>query len=701
MKVQSWEELVEAARAAFDATFDAEERDYKLAIAPAVREVIASAKTSDKWFDEFSRVHHRTFAGEKYNLTNWRQLDWLKRWSAAAPEDVRDAVAMFGTSEPDPGVRFERFADAAGGAVDAGQVPNAPAIVIAFGALFNFAMAPSELPMIRTRAFETIERSVGFRSVSGLTVSERYAAHREFAGEARQRFEGAGIPIRDMVDVQGLLWRQWLAESETPQGNGDGGDGGVLLDRRVWWVCQGHTYVVSRDGGYLWAPRVDKAGHSKAFWDSLAEVDPDDLVLHYSGGSVRAVGTVTAKASSADRPREFTESEPWKTEGLRLPVSYRELPVPIALSMIPVEWRVPEAGAFTAAGGVKQGYLYSLSDTFVRRLAGRFPELELGDVLAGGTGDGTGRAYVEPSFEAIEPAIAERGLRIGTQTLRRYHLSLKTRGFVVLSGLSGSGKTWLAELYAEVVGAQALLVSVAPNWTTNEDLLGYLDPITSKYRHTPFSQFLLDAAEEYTRAKAETRAARPFHLILDEMNLARVEYYFARFLSAMEVRTRQGTATLELAVGQEALLTPNLKFVGTVNVDETTHGFADKVYDRAQLIEIPVDEDAIIQHIGQAPHAEPLLTVWRIVRPVAPFAFRVVDEIASYIREAERIGAADTALDEQVLQKVLPKIKGTDLRCQAALEALVGLGSEQLPLSHAKASAMLEGFRTHGFVSFF
>jgi MoxR-like ATPase len=310
-------------------------------------------------------------------------------------------------------------------------------------------------------------------------------------------------------------------------------------------------------------------------------------------------------------------------------------------------------------------------------------------------------AYDEPPFEVIRSEIAEHGLKIDAQTLRRYHLSLRTRGFVVLSGLSGSGKTWLAELYAEVVGARALLVAVAPNWTTNEDLLGYLDPLSSKYRHTPFSQFLLEAADEYTRAAADDHTARPFHLILDEMNLARVEYYFARFLSAMEVRARAGTATLELAVDHEALLTPNLKFIGTVNVDETTQGFADKVYDRAQLIEIGVDEDAIQEHLRSAPHAADLLTVWRTVRPVAPFAFRVVDEIASYIREADQIGAAHTALDEQLVQKILPKIKGTDLRCQAALEGLVALGPERFPLTHAKASAMLDGFRTHGFASFF
>ena len=97
------------------------------------------------------------------------------------------------------------------------------------------------------------------------------------------------------------------------------------------------------------------------------------------------------------------------------------------------------------------------------------------------------------------------------QTVRRYHVSLRTRGFVVLSGLSGSGKTALATRYAGNRGAQPLIVSVAPNWTTNEDLLGYVDPLSGEYRHTQFSEFLLAAQEEQERANLEGRHAQPFH----------------------------------------------------------------------------------------------------------------------------------------------------------------------------------------------
>jgi hypothetical protein len=94
--------------------------------------------------------------------------------------------------------------------------------------------------------------------------------------------------------------------------------------------------------------------------------------------------------------------------------------------------------------------------------------------------------------------------------------------------------------------------------------------------------------------------------------------------------------------------------------------------------------------------------VWTALKEVAPFAFRVLDEIVSYIDEAERVGVDwEEALDEQLLQKVLPKIKGTDLRLGPALRAFNDLTAERFPLSHEKASMMLAAFNEHGFTSYF
>ena len=105
------------------------------------------------------------------------------------------------------------------------------------------------------------------------------------------------------------------------------------------------------------------------------------------------------------------------------------------------------------------------------------------------------------------------------------------------------------------------------------------------------------------------------------MNLARVEHYFSRFLSAMELRSRQGSAMLDLAPGHSVVLSPNLKFAGTVNVDETTYGFADKVYDRAQLIELPLRREDVAKHLEGRPYADDRARGRR--RAARPVALRV------------------------------------------------------------------------------
>jgi 5-methylcytosine-specific restriction endonuclease McrBC GTP-binding regulatory subunit McrB len=284
--------------------------------------------------------------------------------------------------------------------------------------------------------------------------------------------------------------------------------------------------------------------------------------------------------------------------------------------------------------------------------------------------------------------------RISDDVIRRYHLAMSTRGFVIVSGASGTGKTWLAQAYAEAVGARSKLAAVDPSWSSNEDLLGYL---------SPFSEFVQDAAREWDSSNTTERAAREFHVILDEMNLARVEHYFSRFLSAMELRSRQGSARLDLAPGHTLVLPPNLKFAGTVNVDETTHGFADKVYDRAQLIELPLPRQKVVEHLDEFPYAERVLAVWDAVRPIAPFGFRVLDEIHMYVAAADQVGTSwEVALDEQLVQKVLPRIRGADKRLQEGLDAfLEALGDLEFVLSRAKAQEMRDEFGTHGFASFF
>ena len=145
---------------------------------------------------------------------------------------------------------------------------------------------------------------------------------------------------------------------------------------------------------------------------------------------------------------------------------------PVSLDDLPLEWRQEERGPFNRNGGVNQGYLYPVSQDFITKLTGRFSQLAQSVSIDCGVTGEPPTAYIEPDLETIRSRIESEGLVIDDRTLRRFHLSLRSRGFVILSGISGTGKTWLAQAYARAAEGRELLVPVAPNWTTNEDILG-------------------------------------------------------------------------------------------------------------------------------------------------------------------------------------------------------------------------------------
>lgn len=104
---------------------------------------------------------------------------------------------------------------------------------------------------------------------------------------------------------------------------------------------------------------------------------------------------------------------------------------------------------------------------------------------------------------------------------------IQTNDLIILAGESGSGKTNLVKSFAKAIGGKSIIVPVKPNWTSAEDLLGYYNPLEKKYLATPFLEALIEAQNNPTI---------PYFICLDEMNLARVEYYFADFLSLLEER---------------------------------------------------------------------------------------------------------------------------------------------------------------------
>lgn len=130
----------------------------------------------------------------------------------------------------------------------------------------------------------------------------------------------------------------------------------------------------------------------------------------------------------------------------------------------------------------------------------------------------------------LQAYLREQGQYYSRHIIENYLTLIRTNDLVILAGDSGSGKTSLVQSFAQAVGGVAKIIPVKPNWTSSEDLLGYYNPLEKKYLATPFLEALLEANQN---------PEIPYFICLDEMNLARVEYYFADFLSKLEERKQQ------------------------------------------------------------------------------------------------------------------------------------------------------------------
>lgn len=186
-------------------------------------------------------------------------------------------------------------------------------------------------------------------------------------------------------------------------------------------------------------------------------------------------------------------------------------------------------------------------------------------------------------------------------TVSAFYVALKTKGLVILAGLTGTGKTKLPQLFFELVtdeDEQKLFLSVRPDWRDSKPLVGYFNPIEQTYESTRFLERIFQACDNWKSQQIKL----PFFVLLDEMNLARVEYYFADFLSVLEsgrdenrqlitkepisLHALQNCQTRgEKKIPPKLNLPPNLYFAGTVNLDETTYSFSPKVLDRAFVVE--------------------------------------------------------------------------------------------------------------------
>lgn len=195
----------------------------------------------------------------------------------------------------------------------------------------------------------------------------------------------------------------------------------------------------------------------------------------------------------------------------------------------------------------------------------------------------------------------ENNLYFEPKDLTNIHTSIKTGNLVILSGMSGTGKSAIVDMYTRALGLRSdadenrvLIIPVRPSWNDDSDLLGYVDLVHMVYRasDTGFVKLLVEASKDKNKDKL-------YVVCFDEMNLARVEHYFSQFLSILEkpIGKRQLRLYDEQYRGRlyncseypdEIELKGNIRFIGTVNVDESTYHFADKVLDRANVITLHV-----------------------------------------------------------------------------------------------------------------
>ncbi|WP_413734499.1 chromosome partitioning protein ParA [Shewanella sp. BJSY2023SW005] len=326
-------------------------------------------------------------------------------------------------------------------------------------------------------------------------------------------------------------------------------------------------------------------------------------------------------------------------------------------------------------------------------------------------------------LDRISTSCADYGLRFPRRILYAFHTALKTAEWspmTVLSGVSGTGKSELPRLYSHFGGINFLSLSVQPNWDSQESMLGFFNSIDNKFDAQPVLRLL--AQSQKTQVGDYPGLEDVMSLILmDEMNLAHVELYFAEFLSKLELRRgRKGNEVpcLEVKLGAgiqqyDLPLGRNVLWAGTMNQDETTKSLSDKVLDRGIVINFPrpttLERRRQLKPLGeQAPLvSRKLWESWWCRESkfnddqILPFkgfieemnnslskvgralGHRVWQSIEYYmanypeVLEAQRnndaaslVKAMKVAFEDQLVQKVMPKLRGIETRGKSKSDCL-------------------------------
>ena len=325
--------------------------------------------------------------------------------------------------------------------------------------------------------------------------------------------------------------------------------------------------------------------------------------------------------------------------------------------------------------------------------------------------EGEEQLSTKDTLDQIKKYIAAKGFTFDEGLVENYYLSLKSKPFVILAGTSGTGKTRLVRLFAEAIGATSQngrykLVSVRPDWSDSSDLFGHVN-LNDK--------FIPGAIIDFVK-QAELDSKNPYFLCLDEMNLARVEYYLSDILSIIETREYvDGKVTTDPLITENyygadttargkygvVRIPENLYIIGTVNMDETTFPFSRKVLDRANTIEFSTVEllanfdsaqgeakaicadnsfmkaDYVFfnQCASDKDFVEEVCIELQDINKIlekanAHVGYRVRDEIVFYMLNNKNAGnllTRNQAFDHEIMQKILPRIQGSSASVKTML----------------------------------
>ena len=332
-------------------------------------------------------------------------------------------------------------------------------------------------------------------------------------------------------------------------------------------------------------------------------------------------------------------------------------------------------------------------------------------------------------------------LQFSDRTINAFHTSLKCQDInplTVLAGVSGTGKTLLPVKYAEFMGINQIILSVQPRWDSAQDLFGFYNYLERRYKATELSRCLL-RMDPYSKCFTSPEDANIRNgllmVLLDEMNLARPEYYFSEFLSRLELRRTVDPASAESRTrasieldtgtghGSFSIWVPeNILFVGTMNEDESTQTLSDKVLDRANVLRFGKPARRKDQKKprmetldGGTPISGKVWKSWKQneIQPYVDacnawtrklndalsgigraFGFRVEEAIYSYVANYPDVRPGNDsmrwAFADQVEQKILPKLRGCDMAMNASV---LSLDQIEDVIRELDDEALMEAFR--------